>query len=145
MHRDLRELQDNRCFYCDKRISGAADVDHFIPWARHPDNGIENLVIADSRCNNSKRDFLAAGAHVERWSARFHRSGSAISGPLVEIAARTGWESHPERTLDTARSIYSRLPDDVRLWLDREELVDVAGQREALNRSLALASPETPP
>jgi hypothetical protein len=25
--------------------------DHFIPWSRHPDNGIENLVVTDRRCN----------------------------------------------------------------------------------------------
>jgi hypothetical protein len=36
VRQNLRELQNNRCFYCDGRITGAADVDHFIPWARHP-------------------------------------------------------------------------------------------------------------
>jgi diadenosine tetraphosphate (Ap4A) HIT family hydrolase len=36
VRQNLRELQNNRCFYCDGRTTGAADVDHFIPWARHP-------------------------------------------------------------------------------------------------------------
>ena len=38
----LREIQNNRCFYCERPISYDVDVDHFLPWARHPDNGIEN-------------------------------------------------------------------------------------------------------
>ncbi|MBE3074880.1 MAG: HNH endonuclease, partial [Actinobacteria bacterium] len=42
----LREVQGDRCFYCGGRLRGAADVDHFVPWARWPDNGIENLVAA---------------------------------------------------------------------------------------------------
>jgi 5-methylcytosine-specific restriction endonuclease McrA len=139
IQRDLRELQDNRCFYCAQRIQGVADVDHFIPWVRHPDNGIENLVLADSRCNNSKRDFLAAGEHVERWAARFRDEGS-LSRALADIATRSGWESHSDRTLHTARSIYARLPDDVGLWLDRDAMVAVAGERETLTRALGLAS-----
>jgi len=51
IRKDLRKLQDNRCFYCDDRITGQADIDHSIPWARYPDNGIENLVVAHQPCN----------------------------------------------------------------------------------------------
>ena len=32
----LREMQAGRCFYCDEALRDATDVDHFIPWARHP-------------------------------------------------------------------------------------------------------------
>jgi len=42
----LGELQKGQCFYCGSRMSGPGEVDHFIPWARYPDNGIENLVAA---------------------------------------------------------------------------------------------------
>jgi hypothetical protein len=54
----LLDLQDGRCFYCGGALSGSSEVDHFIPWARYPDDGIENLVLADAGCNGAKRDFL---------------------------------------------------------------------------------------
>jgi len=45
----LRDIQNNRCFYCDHPLGPTAQVDHFIPWARFPDDGIENLVLAHPR------------------------------------------------------------------------------------------------
>ena len=48
----LREMQAGRCFYCDDALRGATEVDHFIPWARYPDNGLDNLVVAHDRCTN---------------------------------------------------------------------------------------------
>src|SRR5213592_5079376 len=44
------------------RASAKPDVDHFIPWSRYPDDGLENLVVAHARCNAQKSDFLAAAA-----------------------------------------------------------------------------------
>ncbi len=132
VRQDLRELQDNRCFYCDRHIDDKVEVDHFIPWARHPDNGVENLVVADPRCNGNKRDFLAAGEHVERWTRRFAAPGSSAQDQLAEIARRAGFDRHPNQTLNVARTIYSRLPDDVRLWLRVREFVPVVAQRARL-------------
>ncbi len=57
--------------YCDTRIAGAAEVDRFIAWSRHPDNGIKNLVVADWRRNS----FKPATERLERW--RTERSGTA--------------------------------------------------------------------
>jgi len=31
---ELRELQDGRCFYCEKAMAAACHVDHFVPWSR---------------------------------------------------------------------------------------------------------------
>src|SRR6266480_6864612 len=63
------ELQEGRCFYCAERLARRAgqtpDVDHFIPWSRYPDDGLENLVVAHARCNAQKRDFLAAAAQAD--------------------------------------------------------------------------------
>jgi hypothetical protein len=116
---DLRELQDGRCFYCDSSLSGAPEVDHFIPWSRYPDNGIENLVVAHRRCNHAKLDHLAAADHVTRWVDRADRYAS----DLAAIAHRRDWDRHPERSISVARSIYLRLPPDARLWLARETFV----------------------
>jgi hypothetical protein len=136
VRQDLRDLQNNRCFYCERRIDGQVEVDHFIPWARHPDNGIENLVVADQRCNGNKRDFLAASEHVDGWTQRFAAPGSSTREQLAEIARRAGFDRHPERTLNVARTIYSRLPNDVRLWLRAREFVPFAAQRARLLSAL---------
>jgi hypothetical protein len=55
---------------------GRALFDHFSPWARHPDNGIENLVAADGRYNNDKRDFVASTEHLQRWTDTHFEPGS---------------------------------------------------------------------
>ena len=132
----LRELQGNRCFYCGLPIRGAADVDHFLPWARYPDNGIENLVAAHPACNNQKRDFIAAAEHVGNWVDRF-RAASETARQLTSIASTAEWERHAERTLSVARAIYLRLPSDARLWRLRREFVPV--DRPAVVRYLSLA------
>ena len=91
----LLDLQDGRCFYCGDALGRSAEVDHFIPWAQYPDDGIGNLVVADAGCNGAKRDFLAAGEHVRRWRQRNLAEGLA----LVGIADSVRWETHPEETL----------------------------------------------
>jgi diadenosine tetraphosphate (Ap4A) HIT family hydrolase len=136
----LRELQNNRCFYCERAVSGPVEVDHFIPWARHPDNGIHNLVAVDQRCNGAKRDFLAAGTHVEHWASRLSGNASARA-QLDDIASAAGWEQHPERTLNTARGIYARLPKDVRLWVASSRFATVAEERPKLVAALGLPGP----
>lgn len=119
---DLRELQDGDCFYCHDRLRDAADVDHFLPWSRHPDDGIHNLVVAHARCNNRKRNFLAAATHVDAWARRF--SDPRMTGTLEEIAAARRWSLQPSRTMSVARAVYLRLPDDARLWLSGDEFVE---------------------
>jgi 5-methylcytosine-specific restriction endonuclease McrA len=113
----LLELQHGRCFYCGGPLTRQAEVDHFIPWVRYPDNGIENLVVADDRCNGAKRDFLAAGEHVTRWTGR----NRAAANSLTEIAQDLRWERHPDETLGVARGLYLRLPARARLWLRRQD------------------------
>lgn len=118
----LRDLQDDTCFYCGDRLHSAVEVDHFIPWSRMPDNGIENLVLADPRCNSSKRAFIAAADHLGRWAQRFS-DHSALAHALDHAAIDLGWESHPEKTLGVARAIYLRLPAQADLWLRGGEFV----------------------
>lgn len=117
---ELRELQHGRCFYCGGRLARDVHVDHFVPWARLPDNGIENLVVADAGCNRSKRAFLASADHVARWAAR----ATTRARDLEEIAARRRWERDPERTAAIARALYLPLAEDARLWQRGREFVD---------------------
>lgn len=108
----LRDLQDDRCFYCRHLISSQVDVDHFIPWSRYVDDGLDNLVAAHPRCNNSKRDFLAAAEHVEHWMERIREHDSDLAG----LARECGWPRDLQRSTSVARAVYLRLPLSTRLW-----------------------------
>jgi len=124
VNRDLRELQDGRCFYCGGRLK-QPEVDHFVPWARVPLDALENLVVADAACNRAKRDHLAAMDHVEAWASRLrHRAAD-----LEEIARRANWERAPDRALGVARASYLLLPSWARLWRAQQEFVTADPQR----------------
>lgn len=140
VRRDLRELQGRTCFYCGDRLAQAAEVDHFLPWSRHPDDGVHNLVVAHRRCNNHKRDFLAAAPHVRAWTQRFGDSG--VDRGLADIATAHRWPLHPGRTLSVARAVYLRLPEGAALWLSGNEFT--APDREALAAALEVAEPLRP-
>jgi HNH endonuclease len=135
----LRDLQNDRCFYCDGGIGGRADVDHFIPWSRYPDNGLDNLVAAHPRCNNSKRDFLAAADHVERWVQRTHRR----CDDLHALARDAGWPRDTGRTGAVAAAIYLRLPASTPLWRRPDEFVPI--ERERVARALTDSPPPFSP
>ena len=127
---DLRDLQGNCCFYCGKAMRTGADVDHFIPWSRHPENAIENLVACHSACNGWKSSFLASHEHVESWVLRLREKGSVLS----EAARLHTWDSGPQRTLSIARSIYFQLPGEAMLWQERKHFIsaDLATLRNTL-------------
>jgi hypothetical protein len=123
----LREIQDGRCFYCERSLGASCHIDHFVPWARHADNSIDNLVAAHEDCNGKKSDYLAAADHVVRWRERSARR----AGDLAEIAREEAWETRPERTLSVARAIYQMLPDDARLWLSGQSFLVIDRPRIA--------------
>lgn len=115
----LRDLQAGRCFYCGRALGEPGAVDHFIPWARYADNGIDNLVVAHERCNGQKRDFLAAAEHVERLVARNEGAGTELEA----IAGEARWTRDAERSRSVRRALYVRLPVTARVWLRGQELV----------------------
>ncbi len=118
------DLQQGRCFYCEARTSvDSAELDHFIPWSRYPDNGLDNLVLADERCNAHKRAFLAAAPHVAKWAPRFF-DDSPDAARLDAIASGVGWERHRHRTRSVARAIYLDLRPATKLWLRARDFVD---------------------
>jgi 5-methylcytosine-specific restriction endonuclease McrA len=119
------EIQYGHCFYCHERIRDPrqAQVDHFIPWSRYPENGIFNLVVADPKCNNDKSDFLSALKHVESWAERF-QDQSSIAADLQSIETRLRWDLSRARTLGVARAIYLRLRQDAKLWRIRKDFVN---------------------
>ena len=118
---DLRQLAEARCFYCGAAVKSAGQVDHFIPWARHIDNGLHNLVFAHGACNGDKSVNLAAAEHLDRWLQRLSDHAVALS----ELAASKHWPADREATLATARAIYLRLPDGYKLWRTGKEFMVV--------------------
>lgn len=113
----LEDLQEGRCFYCQEPMGRRhPHVDHFIPWSRHADDGLDNLVVAHEQCNLAKRNFLAAGQHVARWRRRSRDDGAK----LEYIAAHCRWPRAMERTLGIARATYEIIPGGL-LWLAGRE------------------------
>ncbi len=114
LRKGLAEVAGGCCFYCGKELRRDWEVDHFVPWARHPDDGIHNLVAACRPCNNSKRALLAAQRHLEPWAARLE--DGALRTTLDEVATEAGWEPNLPRTIAVARGQYLWLPGSARLW-----------------------------
>lgn len=115
----LAESQGLACFYCADRMARRWDVDHFLPWSRHPDNTLDNLVAAHAACNGAKSSSLAGLAHLGRWIERF-QLGPA-SQTLDAVAVIASWPRRSDRVLSTARAIYLWLPDGTRLWRQASE------------------------
>ncbi len=84
----LVEAQANACFYCGMGLARRVDVDHFLPWSRHPDNTLDNLVAAHSTCNNAKSASLAAVEHLAHWMERFGPGPRADALNEVEESTR---------------------------------------------------------
>jgi 5-methylcytosine-specific restriction endonuclease McrA len=110
----LSELYRGRCFYCGKGLPATFEIDHFLPWARRPDDGLDNLVPADRKCNNDKRAALAAADHLRNWWARF--ASPSWQGALDRVADQVDWPRRPEVTQRATRALYLLLPTGARLW-----------------------------
>ncbi len=131
VRKPLLGMQDGRCFYC-RAERGPWEVDHFLPWSRWPDDRLDNLVVADRRCNNDKRAALPAVQHLERWSTRTLPT-SSTSRQLATLAAELPWPRRSKSTTAGARGLYHHQPAGTMLWagpgavepLDRDRLAAV--------------------
>jgi hypothetical protein len=115
----LADSQDRACFYCADQLTRRWDVDHFLPWSRHPDNTLDNLVAAHAACNGAKSSSLAGVEHLGRWIERF-QPGLADE-TLDAVATSVDWPRRSDRVLSTARAIYLWLPEGTRLWRQASE------------------------
>lgn len=118
----MLRAQRHACFYCRKPIAGQPEVDHFLPWSRHPDNTVDNLVAAHRPCNGSKSASLAAVPHLQRWLQRF-TAGSEDDRRVAEVARQAKWPRRPDRVLATARASYFSLYDGTPLWEEEQRFV----------------------
>jgi len=129
----LEDFQEGKCFYCDDKLGSKSHVDHFIPWARYPNDCLENFVLAHAKCNGDKKHYLAAKVHLDNWLVRFSDDYSAdlFAGAAGELL----WDSRPEDSLGIARSVYLGMPEGTPLWVGGGEFVDV--ERYVLRGSFA--------
>jgi hypothetical protein len=123
----LAEAQERECFYCADRLPRNWDIDHFLPWSRHPDNSLDNLVAAHAKCNSAKSASLAGVSHLRRWTERF--ADTSANQRIEEVKALTGWPRRPDRILSSARATYLWLPEGTRLWRE-DSVYDPLGPTE---------------
>ena len=109
----LVALQRGACFYCGDAMGGRVEVDHFLPWSRSGDDGMDNLVAAHTRCNNAKRASLAADEHLDRWLRRSHQGHH----DLQAIADGLPWPRHVDKTMAVARALYLYQAPGTSLWV----------------------------
>jgi len=109
----LRRLQGGECFYCGRDLD-RVHVDHFLPWARYPDDRIENLLVAHPSCNTSKSDYLPSVEHLDRWLDRLH--DQVRLAELGGIARELAWPTSAGATLAVARHLYTRHAPGAKLW-----------------------------
>lgn len=100
----LLEAQQGRCFYCREPLPAkGVEVDHFVPWSRLPNDALGNLVLADRRCNGTKRDHYADLPLLRRWASR-------PAAVLEQVAEAARWPLQAERSRQVARGLYAHLP-----------------------------------
>jgi CRISPR/Cas system Type II protein with McrA/HNH and RuvC-like nuclease domain len=84
----LSDIQSNLCFYCGKSLGVnqklKPEVDHFVPWARYPNDGLANLVVAHSCCNMAKSD------HVQH--SIIIRVGRSVMRTLLCLKKLKAWQ-----------------------------------------------------
>jgi hypothetical protein len=82
-------------------------------------------VLADRRCNNSKRDHYADVPLLQTWATR-------PADVLRQVADDAGWPLRQVESRRIARGLYARMPEGTHLWqqpgvfavLDRTRLVE---------------------
>lgn len=126
----LRELQEGKCFYCQKSvISGQEELDHFIPWSLYPNDLAHNFVLACRRCNNAKSDDLAEVDALDQWIER-----NKLHAHRIEIeAASIGLPADANASARVAVWAY-----------ERETLIESVHSPTRLNKSICLLPPYHP-
>lgn len=108
----LNETQQGQCFYCQKSLKKAVEVDHFVPWSKYPNDTTHNFVLTDHKCNNSKRDYLAEERFYEKWLKRNQQYGQVIEQETDGI----GFISNQRRSETISRWAYQ-------IAMEHEDLV----------------------
>lgn len=66
----LQNAGIEHCFYCEKKISKASHIDHFIPWSYMQSDHLWNFVLSCPTCNIAKNNKLAAESYLQQLITR---------------------------------------------------------------------------
>jgi len=105
----LKDAFGAHCFYCGTHLPATNPIDHVLPWSLVGIDGLANLVLACTRCNNDKRGALPALEIVDRVLGRDR-------DVLEQIAADIQWPTQRNRVVAAARGIYRGQPAGVPTW-----------------------------
>ena len=114
VRKPLRDIQADRCFYCEAPLGRVAHIDHVIPWSRCGLDDLANLVAVDPRCNQRKSDRLPAEITLRAATGRME---------LYAIAEQLDWEISPTRVHSTGLALIDAAADGTPLWTLHGELV----------------------
>ena len=129
----LVSLQEGKCFYCNSSLGRDTEVDHFLPFSKHNDDSLDNLVAACRKCNGSKSDSYPSLPHVSKWMERFVK-GSQTDTKLDTIAASIPHFRDSLSTASKARAVYLNKPEGTMLWhsLNESTALNLIGAKTVL-------------
>jgi hypothetical protein len=129
----LITLQEGRCFYCNAALGQNAEVDHFLPFSKHNDDTLDNLVAACRSCNGSKSDKYPSLQHLINWKTRFE-TGSEIDSKLNAIASSIPHLRDSISTASKARAVYLNKPEGTLLWqsINQDDILNLERVKEIL-------------
>ena len=120
----LEEIQQGKCFYCQKALTDKTEIDHFIPFTKYANDLGHNFVAAHSSCNNSKRDHLAAVVHRERW----HEQNISQHSKLIDTELSPYFNCDALRSEAVTNWAYQvAVKNNAQLWLDKSSFENVNG------------------
>ena len=88
MYRDIlfNEFQEDRCFYCGKKLDRNVHVDHFIPWTFVKNDNLWNFVLACPKCNLKKSGSLVSRDYIIKIGNRNSAVvGGVITNPTIRV------------------------------------------------------------
>lgn len=86
MYRDVlyKEFQEDRCFYCGKKLDNKIHVDHFIPWSFVKNDNLWNFVLSCSKCNLRKSDSLVNYKYIAKIEQRNDVIIETSTNPMIK-------------------------------------------------------------
>ena len=93
MYRDIlfNEFQEDRCFYCGKKLDKNVHVDHFIPWTFVKNDNLWNFVLACPKCNIRKSGSLVSRDYIIKIG---HRNASVVEGAITNPTVRVEFDGY---------------------------------------------------
>jgi 5-methylcytosine-specific restriction endonuclease McrA len=74
----IRQLLENRCFFCDRELGGGGEVEHLTPISRGGSNYPDNLTLSCSKCNKEKTNKTLAEYVAWRNERKLHTRKAAL-------------------------------------------------------------------